>query len=113
MAPSIVALEDMNVIVTALHADAARIAVSEVKPVIWDDRLFSGRLKNVTQCDLFKRQVAAVADEEFASVRDDIVAFAARQRVAGAKDAEKYVDDVAIRLLLLTMSTSSRDSIKR
>lgn len=38
MAPSVVALEDMNVIVTPLHADAdadaAGIVVSEVKPVI-------------------------------------------------------------------------------
>jgi len=40
--PSVVAREEMNVIVNPLHADAARIVVSEVKPVIWDDRLFSG-----------------------------------------------------------------------
>lgn len=51
---------------------------------------------SLTFRDLIKKQVAAVADEEFASVRDDIVAFADRQRVAGAKDADKYVDDVAM-----------------
>lgn len=67
----------------------------------------------MTRCDLFKRQVAAVADEEFASVRDDIVPFADRQRVAGAKDTEKNVDDIAIRLLPFTMSTLLRDSFER
>jgi RES domain-containing protein len=41
MVPSVVAREEMNVIVNPLHADAARIVVSEGRPVIWDDRLFS------------------------------------------------------------------------
>ena len=42
LVPSVVAREERNVIVNPRHPDAARIAVSEMQPVIWDDRLFSG-----------------------------------------------------------------------
>lgn len=41
LVPSVVAREEMNVIVNPLHPEAARIIVSDPKPVIWDERLFS------------------------------------------------------------------------
>lgn len=42
LVPSVVARQEMNAIVNPLHPDAARIVVSDARPVIWDDRLFSG-----------------------------------------------------------------------
>ncbi|HDR9763217.1 TPA: RES domain-containing protein [Burkholderia cepacia ATCC 25416] len=40
LVPSVVARAEFNVLVNPLHPDAARITVSEPKPVVWDERLF-------------------------------------------------------------------------
>ncbi|KAF3997975.1 AAA domain-containing protein [Glaciimonas immobilis] len=54
---------------------------------------------SLTLRDLIKKQVAMVDDEEFNSIRDLIITFATEHRVAGAKDAEKFVDDVALQFV--------------
>jgi len=51
---------------------------------------------SLTLRELIKKQVAAVDNAEFVRITDEVVAFANAHRVAGAKDAERFVDDVAL-----------------
>ena len=41
LVPSVVARAEQNVLVNPAHLDAARLVVSEPRPVVWDRRLFS------------------------------------------------------------------------
>jgi hypothetical protein len=54
---------------------------------------------SVTLRDLIKKQVAEVADDEFSRIRDVIVDYAKVHRIAGASDAEKFVDDVGMQFV--------------
>ncbi|NEX63349.1 AAA domain-containing protein [Noviherbaspirillum galbum] len=49
--------------------------------------------------DLIAKQVAALPDESFASIRSGVLDCAIKHRSAGARDAEKYVETVAVQFV--------------
>ncbi|HEX7633853.1 MAG TPA: AAA domain-containing protein [Noviherbaspirillum sp.] len=51
---------------------------------------------SATLRDLIAKQVAAIPDESFSTIRENTIDYAKKKRITGAQDAEKFADDVSV-----------------